>query len=154
MLLQVALFHSFLRLNNNSIVYICSIFFIHSSADGYLGCVHVLATINSAAVNIRVHVSFQILGVGLLDCWFGLVAELCSTHTTPWSVTRRFLHPGDFPSKNTGVGCISFSRESFQPRDQNWVSYIACGLLHCRQILYRMSHQGNQDCWIIWELYF
>ena len=40
--------------------YICSyhIFFIHSSVDGHLGCFHILAIVNSAA--IEVHVSFQI----------------------------------------------------------------------------------------------
>ena len=36
------------------------IFFIHSSVDGHFGCFHVLATGNSAAVNIGVHVSFWI----------------------------------------------------------------------------------------------
>ena len=36
-------------------------FLIHLSADGRLGCVHVLGIVNSAAVNIRVHVSFSIL---------------------------------------------------------------------------------------------
>ena len=35
--------------------------FIHSPVDAHLGCFHVLALVNSAAVNIEVHVSFQIM---------------------------------------------------------------------------------------------
>ena len=36
-------------------------FFIHLSVDGHLGCFHVLAIVNSAAMNTGVHVSFSIL---------------------------------------------------------------------------------------------
>ena len=34
-------------------------FLIHSSADGHLGCFHVLATINSAVMNTGVHASLS-----------------------------------------------------------------------------------------------
>ena len=37
------------------------IFFIHPSVDGHVGCFHVLAIVNRAAINTRVHVSFWIM---------------------------------------------------------------------------------------------
>ena len=54
-------------------VYMYHSFHIHSSADGHLGCFHVLAIINSAAMNIGMHVSLSDLVSSVYaqewDCW-------------------------------------------------------------------------------------
>ena len=51
----------FLMAEQYSIIYMYHIFFIHSSVDGHLGCFDALAIVNSAVMNIRVRVSFQII---------------------------------------------------------------------------------------------
>ena len=45
--------------------------------------------------------------------------------------------PGDSPGKNSGVGCLFLLQGIFPTQGSN------PGLLHCRRILYRLSHQGS-----------
>ena len=45
------------------------------------------------------------------------------------------LCPWDFAGKNTGVGCHFLLQQIFRTQELN------LGLLHCRQILYYLSHQ-------------
>jgi len=47
-----------------------------------------------------------------------------------------FVH-GDSPGKNTAVGCHTLLQGIFPTEGLN------PGLLHCRQILYYLSHQGS-----------
>ena len=44
---------------------------------------------------------------------------------------------GDFPGQNTGLGCHFLLQGIFLTQESN------PGLQHCRQILYRLSHQGS-----------
>ena len=40
--------------------------------------------------------------------------------------------------KNTGVGSLSLLQGNFLTQESNW------GLLHCRQILYKLSYQKGE----------
>ena len=67
-----------------------------------------------------------------------LVAQLCLTLCNPidCSLPGSTVH-GDSPGKNTRVGSHSHLQGIFPI--QGWNP----GLLHCRQILYPLSHQGS-----------
>ena len=54
---------------------------------------------------------------------------------TPW--TTRLLCPWNFLGKSTGVGCHFLLQGIFPTQEWN------LGLLHCRQILYHLRHQGS-----------
>ena len=58
---------------------------------------------------------------------------------TPWTVAYQApLRPWGFPGKSTGVGCHFLLQGIFPTQG------LYPGLLHCRQMLYHLSHQGWQ----------
>ena len=100
------------------------------------------------------------------------VSQSCQLFTTAWTVQsmefsspeywsgQPFHSPGDFPNpgieprslalwadslpaepqgkpKNTGVDSLSLVQRIFLTQELNW------GLLHCRWILYQLSHKGS-----------
>ena len=73
----------------------------------------------------------------LTNIYIVLILLLCSLENTntvlkseshsviPDSLRPHGLSPWNSPGQNTGVGCLSFSRGSSQPRDRTQVSHIA-----------------------------
>ena len=66
-----------------------------------------------------------------------LVAQSCPTLCNP-----RLHCPWDSPGKNTGVGCHFLLQGIFPIQGSN------PSLLHCRQILHHLSHQGSPASFI------
>ena len=69
-----------------------------------------------------------------------LVTQSCPTLCNPMACSllgfRSSIHE-DFPGKNTGMGCHALLQGVFQTQELN------PSLLHCRSILYHLSHQGS-----------
>ena len=54
-----------------------------------------------------------------------------------WQQPQGLYNPWNSPGQNTRVGSLSLLQEIFPTQGSN------PGLLHCRQILYQLSHKGS-----------
>ena len=74
------------------------------------------------------------------------VTQSCPTLFNPvnYSLPGSSVH-GDSLGKNTGVGCHALLQGIFPTQGSN------PGLVHCIQILYRLSHQGSPHFTLLQE---
>ena len=74
-----------------------------------------------------------------------LVAPLC-LFVTSQTIAHQASLFGELSGKNTGLGSHSLLQRIFPTLGLN------LGLLHCRQILYHLSHQGSPNNAVIYSI--
>ena len=78
----------------------------------------------------------MVLSLGEIDILSNSINESCSVvsnYLQPYGL----YSPWNFPGQNTGVASLSLLQRVFSTQGLN------PGILHCRQILYKLSHKGS-----------
>ena len=106
-------------------------FLIHSSADGHLGCFYVLAIINSASMNIGVHMSLSILVSSVCMPSIGIAGLYGSSVSSFLRNPHTVLHSG-YTSLCSHQQCkrVSFSHHPLQHLllVDFWIAAILTGM--------------------------
>ena len=100
--------------------------------------------ITEYGVTVPVLMQLVLISYLFYICAMSLVAQLCPTLCNPMdcSLPGSSFHE-DSPGMNTGVGSHALLQGIFPTQGSN------PGLLHCRQVLYRLSHQRSPILYIV-----
>ena len=139
-----------------STVFMYHSFFIYLSVDGHLGCFYGLAIVNSAAVNIGVHVSFSVLvssgympSSGIAGSYGGFILSfLRNIHTIFHSGCINYI-----PYRQCREGSL-FSTPSpafiicrlFDDHLSNWCEVVSHGS-------FDLNFSDNEQCWALFHVF-